>query len=208
MAVADLQGIQAGIDAGVDRIELNNHLELGGLTPNFDLVAKAVELTTAAGIDLIVMVRPRSGDFNYSHLEIETMLQTILHLRALGVRGVTFGVLTPKGNLSRHYMVELLEAAGSMEVVFHMAFDDIPHENQSMTMDWLLDHGVQRILTHGGALSQSINTTMDWLKETIANAPAGMTILPGGGVNYENAGIIANELSVSELHGTRIVKLV
>lgn len=208
MAVADLDGVYAAIDAGADRIELNDHLEQGGLTPDYKLVAKAVELTAQAKIDLVVMVRPRAGNFCYSHFEVETMLQTILHLRKLGVSKVTFGVLTPNGGIARNYMLKLLEAAGSMEVIFHMAFDDIAHEKQAMAMYWLKEHGVKRILTHGGQLSSPIDKTLDWLKETIASAPLGMTILPGGGVTYENASMIAEKLAVSELHGTRIVKLV
>ena len=65
-----------------------------------------------------------------------------------------------------------------------------------------------RVLTHGGDLAQPITETVSHLKDTIAQAPAGLTILPGGGVTFENASWLADELHVSELHGSKIVALV
>ncbi|WP_373770741.1 copper homeostasis protein CutC, partial [Weissella soli] len=74
IALADLNTLQLAINAGIERVELNAHLELGGVTPADETVQEAVRMTEAAGIDLVVMVRPRAGDFNYSYNEIEEML--------------------------------------------------------------------------------------------------------------------------------------
>ncbi|MDH5609009.1 MAG: copper homeostasis protein CutC, partial [Cyclobacteriaceae bacterium] len=60
--------------AGANRLELCAHLELDGLTPEFELIERVVSSVT---IPVRVMVRPRAGDFCYSPAEIEDMLQTI-----------------------------------------------------------------------------------------------------------------------------------
>ncbi len=49
--------------AGADRIELCNELSVGGVTPSLGLL-KAVKEKIA--IPVHVLIRPRSGDFNYS----------------------------------------------------------------------------------------------------------------------------------------------
>ena len=208
IALADLDTMRAAIAAGVNRVELNSHLDLGGLTPDDETVATAVKLAQDANVDLVVMVRPRGGDFDYSDAEINTMRESLIHFRSLGVKMVTFGVVDQEKRLARDRMVKLLEAALPMQVVYHMAFDDIKPECQPQALRWLANYGVVRVLTHGGDLAQPITETVVHLKETIAHAPAGLTILPGGGVTFENATWLADELHVSELHGSKIVSLV
>lgn len=208
IALADLDTMRAAIAAGVNRVELNSCLDLGGLTPDDETVATAVKLAQDANVDLVVMVRPRGGDFDYSDAEINTMRESLIHFRSLGVKMVTFGVVDQEKRLARDRMVKLLEAALPMQVVYHMAFDDIKPECQPQALRWLANYGVVRVLTHGGDLAQPITETVVHLKETIAHAPAGLTILPGGGVTFENATWLADELHVSELHGSKIVSLV
>ncbi len=207
IALADLDTMRAAIAAGVDRVELNSRLDLGGITPDDNTVATAVKLAHDANVDLVVMVRPRGGDFDYSDAEINAMRDSLIHFRALGVKMVTFGVVDQEKRLARDRMVKLLEAAQPMQVVYHMAFDDIKPECQQQALRWLANYGVVRVLTHGGDLAQPITETVSHLKDTIAQAPAGLTILPGGGVTFENASWLADELHVSELHGSKIVAL-
>ncbi|MFR6560030.1 MAG: copper homeostasis protein CutC, partial [Weissella confusa] len=59
IALADLDTMRAAIAAGVDRVELNSRLDLGGITPDDNTVATAVKLAHDANVDLVVMVRPR-----------------------------------------------------------------------------------------------------------------------------------------------------
>ena len=79
-------------EAGLDRIELNSALALGGLTPT----VACLELAKANGVTLpmICMVRPRGGGFAYDKLEIRQMLAEGQALLRAGARGLAFGCLT------------------------------------------------------------------------------------------------------------------
>ena len=207
IALADIPTMEAAINAGVNRVELNANLEVGGLTPDPDTVARAVQLAAKSDIDLVVMIRPRAGNFNYNYDEIETMRQSILTFKSLGVQTVTFGIVDEKGRLARHHMLKLLEASKPMKVVCHMAFDAIDSTCQLQALQWLHQYGVIRVLTHGGALQAGIEETLPHLQEIVAMAPKGLTIMPGGGVSYMNATEIATVLGVKDVHGSKIVRL-
>jgi len=207
VALADLGTMEKAIANGVNRVELNSRLDLGGLTPDDETVQAAIALAQAQQVDLVVMVRPRGGDFDYSAAEIEIMHQTLLRFKRMGVKMVTFGVVDTHKRLARDRMIKLLEAAKPMKVVYHMAFDDIAIACQAQALRWLAQYGVVRVLTHGGSLAQPIADTMAHLQETIAAAPTTLSILPGGGITFENADWVAKSLAVSEVHGSKIVPL-
>lgn len=205
IAVADIDTIRRALAAGVERVELSADLSIGGISPSVMLVQEALTLTNAAGVDLVVMVRPRGGDFVYSHLEIDKMIETLKQFRAIGVHYVTFGALDEMGHLDRCHMVKLLEAAKPMHVVFHMAFDDIKPEYQEQALHWLARNKVIRVLTHGGQLTENIDDCLPHLRQIQEWTPIGMTILPGGGINFRNMNEIADTLDVKEIHGSHII---
>ena len=60
--------------AGAHRIELCSELEVGGITPSYGLIKQVVTLLS---IPVFVLIRPRSGDFNYSEAEFEIMKNDI-----------------------------------------------------------------------------------------------------------------------------------
>ena len=86
-----------------------------------------------------------------------------------------------------------------------MAFDSIPRDKQFEALDWLAEHGVKRILTHGGPATETIQEHFAWLKELVAYADKRIQILPGGGITTQNRDEIVAELGVDQLHGTKVV---
>ena len=155
----------------------------------------------------MVMIRPRKGHFIYNDIDLKIMHTDLIEAKKLGVDGVVFGCLTPSNWIDEEAMEELIEVAEGLQITFHMAFDEIPTERQFEAIDWLATHGVHRILTHGGPMSESISDTLPRLKELIDYAAGRITILPGGQITYKNAEEIAQQLGIHELHGTKIVKL-
>ena len=53
---------------GADRIELCKSLDLEGLTPEINVIQNTIE---SVDIPVKVMIRPKAGNFIYSHNEIK-----------------------------------------------------------------------------------------------------------------------------------------
>ncbi|WP_047980200.1 copper homeostasis protein CutC [Ornithinibacillus contaminans] len=193
------------IAKGADRIELCDNLAVGGTTVSAGVAAVTTNYCHSKNVTVMAMVRPRGGDFIYSTEELEMMKQDLVHLKQLGTDGVVFGCLTDANWIDEAAVLSLLELADGLEVTFHMAFDQIPPENQLEAIDWLVEHGVHRILTHGGPADSKIEANLDRLKEYIDHAAGRIIILPGGGITDENLSAITTALSINEAHGTRIV---
>ena len=107
-------------EGGAQRVELCAALSEGGLSPSYGEVKLARRLID---IKLHVLVRPRSGDFLYSPLEEELMLEDIRQYLALGVDGFVLGALTPEGDVDRPLMEHLIRATEGRPVTFHRAID-------------------------------------------------------------------------------------
>ena len=196
------------INKGADRIELNNNLALGGTTPSYGVIKKAVSYASNFHIPVIVMIRPRGGNFCYCESEIEIMASDLEIAAKLGAQGVAFGCLTSQNHLDKAKMERLIFLARSLDidVLMHMAFDAIPLTEQEDELNWLANKGVKRILTHGGELSTPVLNTISHLKEIINWANGKIEILPGGGITAKNSTLIAERLQVDQLHGTKIVE--
>lgn len=205
--VENFYNIPHVIKAGADRVELNNDLALGGTTPSYGVIKKSVTYAENFKIPVVIMIRPRGGDFVYSENEIGIMADDIEASAKLGAQGVAFGCLTNNNQINRIQMKHLITLARSLnvEVVMHMAFDDISNDKQKTELNWLADQGVKRILTHGGKLDKPILATILHLKEIIKWANNRIEILPGGGITTENSNLVSAELNVNQLHGSKIV---
>ncbi|WP_297818612.1 copper homeostasis protein CutC [uncultured Lactobacillus sp.] len=195
------------IKLGADRFELNNDLAAGGLTPSFGVMKKTIAYSHKHNVPVMVMIRPRAGDFVYSDDEIQMMQDDIQVASLLGADGVVFGCLTSENHLDKDAMSKLIILAKTLTlpVVMHMAFDEIAENEWSNTIDWLSTHGVTRILTHGGQLSEPIQKTILNLKKIMQLAEGKIEILPGGGINAANVDEIDDELHNDQYHGSKII---
>lgn len=205
--VENFSHIPKMIAAGADRIELNNDLASGGTTPSFGVMKKAVEYCHRHGVPVVVMIRPRSGNFVYDKDEISIMVTDIQTAGLLGVDAVAFGCLKGDNQLNKTQMQRLISLAQLLKVdtVMHMAFDEIPEKDQKDAINWLAKNGVKRILTHGGSLDETIFATVPHLKQIMEWAKDKIEILPGGGINIKNREEVAKTLGAGQLHGSKIV---
>ncbi len=205
VCVENFTNIPAAVQAGANRIELNDNLAVGGTTVSKGVMAAAAAYTREAGIPLVAMIRPRGGDFVYTDEEIAMMIGDLRTAKECGVPSVTFCAVTPAGRLDVVAIQELLDAAQPLEVVCHMGFDAINLGDQQEAMNWLIAHGVQRILTHGGPMSASITDNLPQLKALVEMADDRIEILPGGGITAANVDEIVATLHVTQAHGTKII---
>ncbi|MDT9605240.1 copper homeostasis protein CutC [Lactobacillus johnsonii] len=207
VCVENFTNVPLMIERGANRIELNNDLTVGGTTPSFGVIKKTVEYAHKHDVPVIVMIRPRGGNFVYSENELDIMINDIQICSLLDVDGVTFGCLTREKHLDKRAMNRLLSVAhiGDLEVVMHMAFDELTDVEQKETIDWLSKNSVKRILTHGGPLNQPISHTLDHLKELVKQAKNKIEILPGGGITNKNIAEIIEQIHVDQVHGTKLL---
>lgn len=196
VCVENFTNVPLMIERGANRIELNNDLSVGGTTPSFGVIKKTVEYAHKHDVPVIVMIRPRGGNFVYNEDELEIMINDIQICSLLNVDGVTFGCLTREKHLDKRAMNRLLSVAhaGDLEVVMHMAFDELTNAERKEAIDWLSQNRVKRILTHGGPLNQPISHTLDHLKEVVKQAKNKIEILPGGGITKVNVNKIVRKL--------------
>ena len=198
--------LEKAMEAGARRIELCDNLAVGGTTPSYGVTKAAVELAANYDTTIMTMIRPRGGDFVYNDLEIAIMLEDIRLTAQAGSQGVVFGALTADKKLDKANLEKLIAASKGMEIVFHMAFDELSDEDQLEAIDWLSQAGVTRILTRAGVrLADSLEKRFAHYHRILEHAKGKIEILPGGGIDLDNRQTFIDQLGVTQLHGTKVV---
>jgi len=197
--------LEKAMQAGARRIELCDNLAVGGTTPSYGVTKAAVELAANYDTTIMTMIRPRGGDFVYNDLEIAIMLEDIRLTAQAGSQGVVFGALTADKKLDKPNLEKLIAASKGMEIVFHMAFDELSDEDQLETIDWLSQAGVTRILTRAGVSGDSLEKRFAHYHRILEHAKGKIEILPGGGIDLDNRQNFIDLLGVTQLHGTKVV---
>ena len=197
--------LEKAMQTGARRIELCDNLAVGGTTPSYGVTKAAVELAANYDTTIMTMIRPRGGDFVYNDLEIDIMLEDIRLTAQAGSQGVVFGVLTADKKLDKPNLEKLIAASKGMEIVFHMAFDELSDEDQLEAIDWLSQAGVTRILTRAGVSGDSLEKRFAHYHRILEHAKGKIEILPGGGIDLDNRQTFIDQLGVTQLHGTKVV---
>jgi copper homeostasis protein len=187
------------VHAGATRIELCENLSVGGTTPSFGTIKKCLEKLS---VPVMVMIRPRGGNFNYSQDEIEIMQEDILKCKELSVQGVVFGLLDETMNIDVTRTRQLVQLARPMQVTFHKAIDESTDLFESVTA--LKALGVDRILTSGG--EKTAEKAAETLNRMIEVAGPQVSIIVAGKVTHENFEEIRKLISSKEYHGRKLVQ--
>ncbi len=193
---ACVDALDAALEAergGADRLELCGELLQGGVTPSAGLIGAVWERVE---IPVSVLVRPRTGDFLYTEDELDVMRRDIATARALDVDGVVIGALTREGDVDVAAVSQLVDAAGPLAVTFHRAFDfarDLP-----LALETLIELGVDRVLTSGGAASALAGAAP--LAELVRQAGSRITVLAGGGITAANVADVVRRSGAQEVH--------
>ncbi|MFI5280196.1 MAG: copper homeostasis protein CutC [Gemmatimonadales bacterium] len=182
--------------ARADRLELAQALELGGLTPSPGL---ALVVGARVPIPFVAMVRPRGGDFVYQDAEVSVMERDAGLLLEAGAAGIVFGCLTSEGRLDERACARLIAAADDADVVFHRAFDRL--KDPFDALETLIDLGVNRVLTSGGA--RTALEGADRIRMLVERAAGRIEILPGGGIREENVEQLVRRTHCTQVHLSR-----
>lgn len=191
LCCASVEALNASVKYQLDRIELCQCLEVGGLTPSSAFIRQAVDLHP----NVQVLIRNRQGNFVYSDDEKELMISEALEAMNLGAKGIVIGALTKEMKVDIDFISKVRRVVGG-ELTFHRAFDDLNNFEDALVL--LKNSGVNRILTSGGKVSVSASYPL--LKDMISLAGNEIEIQLGGGVNATNVKEIVESLKPHGIH--------
>ena len=195
-SVASARAAERG---GAHRVELCDALFDGGTTPSAGMIAACKE---AVSIPVFVMIRPRGGGFVYSEAERDVMRRDVAIARDLGADGIVIGGLLPNGDVDVALVEALVKTARGLPVTFHRAFDLTPDLEASL--ESLVNAGVQRVLTAGGAATAVEGASA--LATLVGRAGPRIVVMAGGGVREENVRTLVSISGVREVH-VRLTRL-
>ncbi|OHT07760.1 Copper homeostasis protein CutC [Tritrichomonas foetus] len=205
--VGSAESVRESAKGGADRVELCCSLPEGGCTPSIGEIWKACQVPD---IQIMVMIRPRGGDFLYSDDEIEIMCKDIDMIKTVkykigegpngpiehGVYGVVFGCLTADGEIDVKAMKKLISHCDGLSVTCHRAFDMC--RDPVKGLEDLIEIGCHRVLSSGQKMNAEEGSSL--LKKLVEQAKGRIIIMPGCGVDENNIAKIAKETGAVEFH--------
>ena len=186
-------------DLGADRIELCSALNLDGLTPDRHLIKKTLKNLS---IPIKVMIRPRSGNFNYSKNELGQMHSDIDFCKYNGVDEVVFGLLDKYKNIDLRETRKLAERARPMKITFHKAIDNSQNIFGALKVLSSIPE-IKSILTSGQG--RFILDNENIVEQILSNYRDRFNIILAGGITKKNFNEIHGRFNALEYHGKHII---
>ena len=125
------------------KIELQNQQT----TASKGMIAETVRyLHDNQKISIETLIRPRTGKYSYSDIEIKVMEADVFEAQALGVDSVAIGAITEGNQFDEDSMEQLIGAAGGMQITLNHAFDELTLAGQKKAIDFANEHGTDRIM--------------------------------------------------------------
>ena len=199
---ACVETIQQGLLAEknhADRIEFCQKLDLGGITPDYDLIRIAINQMK---IPVKIMIRPRGGDFIYSDSEVDRMKSDINYCKSIGVEEIVLGALNKDRGVDDRLTQMLANLAIPMKVTFHKAIDSVSNFMSSLKTLSTMEN-IDSVLTSG--TKENALAGKKYIKLASEEFSGVLNIIAAGSITNTNLKEIHSELNVKEYHGKKIV---
>ena len=180
IATSDFASSQSAAKGGADRIELCDNLAEGGTTQSYSTIKYCRE---QLDVQLFPIIRPRGGDFLYTHDEYNIMVNDVRVCKELNCDGVVIGLLNTDGTIDLERTARLVELA----------------------LEQLIRVCCNRILTSGQR--PTVMEGIELIEKLVKAADERIIIMPGSGVRKENIGEIASRTGAKELHSSLRTKV-
>jgi len=183
---------------GADRIELCGNLQIDGITPSYGMIKLCKKLLH---IPVMVMIRPRGGNFQYSDQELDIMKEDIKVAKELGADGIVLGVLNKNQDIDMDAMKVLIGIARPLPITFHKAIDHCidPIKN----LEKLIALGIDRVLTSGQATTALAGRPI--ITKMMEVAGNRTQILVCGKITKEQLANVEKLIPAREYHGRLLV---
>ena len=180
---------------GAYRVELCDNPIEGGTTPSYGTIRQARETIS---ILLYPIVRPRSGNYFYSHEEFAILKNDIKICRELGCDGISVGVQSMDATIDKERFKQIIEWAGPMGVTCNRVFDCTPDPFQAL--EDIIEIGCERVLTSGQKCAAP--DAAELLSRLVQQASSRISIMPGAGVKSSNLKLLKDECNAFEYHSS------
>ena len=194
-SVADAREAARG---GADRLEVVRAIHDGGLTPELALVR---EIAAAVSLPLRVMVRENAG-YSTDVRERPALRHAAAAFAEAGVDGLVIG-FAHAGELELDHVSDVLAAAPNVNVTFHRAFDQLRDPLGAITALAGVAR-IDRILTSGG--EGTVGARCHRLRAYQERAGDRLTIIAGGGIDFEMLSALVQTGTVREVHVGRAAR--
>lgn len=182
-------------EQGAFRVELCDNPIEGGTTPSYGTIKRVRD---SISIQLFPILRPRSGNYYYSHEEFEILKMDIEMCKELQCDGISVGVQTISGEIDKERLKRIMDWAGTMGVTVNRAFDGAPDPFKAL--EDIIECGCQRILTSGQKTAAPDATQL--LGRLVRQAAGRISIMPGAGVNSGNIAQLRAASGAYEFHAS------
>lgn len=183
---------------GAHRVEICENLKIGGTTPSAGTIAIAKKVLS---VPIMVLIRPRGGNFIYSKNEVEIIKHDIEVCKKIGVEGVVIGALTRDYTIDYELTNEFISIARPLKVTFNKAIDktfNVLNEFKN-----LLQTDIDRVLTSGGA--KTAFDGRDIINEMVNIANGQVKVISAGKIHHSDLPKLQKILGTDEFHGKKIV---
>lgn len=184
---------------GANRIEFCKNLNTGGLTPDLNVIKKALKTVS---IPIKVMIRPHSKGFIYSKFDLNKMIKNINEFQSIGIKEVVFGILTNDHKIDEKNTSDLASHASPMVVTFHKAIDQTKNLIDSIHILKRIE-GVNSILSSGGMPTALKGAKL--LKKMSSICGKNLSIIAAGKITKSNLETVHGAIKCNEYHGRRIL---
>ena len=178
VCAGSLEDALAAYESGAQRIELNSALSVGGLSPSLYALTETKKRTS---------------------LEVICIEEAKCFLEH-GADGIAFGFLNADRTIDTQWTKKMVELIHSYEktAVFHRAVDVV--SDYESAFETLVDLGVDRVLT-SGTHAKAIDGAdrIQAMQERFADQ---IEILPGSGVNAQNARSLIERTGTDQVHSS------
>lgn len=194
-SVEDAIGAERG---GAGRLEIVRAIEVGGLTPAVELVARIRERVS---LPLRVMLRANAG-FLTDAGELDALCRAAVALRVVGASAFVFGFVTVDGALDLPALATLAAAIAPCPWTLHHAFDQAQDAEAAWQTAQQLP-GLDLILTGGGP--GGFPAGLATLRARAAWQTGGVHWLAGGGLQAEAIPPL-REVGITQFHAGRAAR--
>lgn len=183
----------------VSRIELCDNYAVGGVTPSIDNFIAARKIFEGP---IMVMIRPRAGDFFYDDDTINQMVQEIKTFDNLGADGFVFGCLCEDKSVNASQLELLVNASNKKATTFHRAIDEVVDYESGIQA--LINCGVSNVLTT--ACSASALQGKFAIEKMINRYGNQLNFIAGGGVRNNNVSDLLLNSNITQIHSAAITQ--